>query len=111
MTDVNASAPAADARAELALKRLPELQALAAERGITGAAKLRKGELVDILAQNDDGAAVDTNADAPAVTEQAPAAAESSDAAAPASDAPADAAPADAAAPAAEAAAAAPARR
>jgi transcription termination factor Rho len=29
--------------------RLPELQALAAERGITGVAKLRKGELVDAI--------------------------------------------------------------
>ena len=66
MTDVNASAPAADARAELALKRLHELQALAAERGITGAAKLRKGELVDILADNQDGTAAQNGAPAPA---------------------------------------------
>ena len=74
MTDVNASAPAADARAELALKRLPELQALAAERGITGAAKLRKGELVDILADNQDGTAAQNGAPAPAADGAAPAA-------------------------------------
>ncbi|CAN5319050.1 hypothetical protein BH11ACT3_BH11ACT3_03420 [soil metagenome] len=49
MTDVNASA---DARAELSRLRLPELVALAVSRGIAGAAKLRKGELVDTLAEN-----------------------------------------------------------
>jgi transcription termination factor Rho len=49
-----------DTRIELSRLRLPELQALAAERGIEGAAKLRKGELVDTLAENEnDGAAVD----------------------------------------------------
>ena len=41
--------------------RLPELQALAAERGITGASKLRKGDLVDAINENQntpaDGAA------------------------------------------------------
>ena len=42
MTDV-------DARADLSRLKLPELQALAAERGIVGASKLRKGELVDAL--------------------------------------------------------------
>ncbi len=104
MTDVNASAPAADARAELALKRLPELQALAAERGITGAAKLRKGELVDILADNQDGTAAQNGAPAPAADGAAPAA-EPSDAA-PAAEAAAAEAPAEA-----PAAKAAPARR
>src|SRR5690606_20255649 len=47
--------------AELAAMRLPELQALAAERGITGASKLRKGDLVDAINENQntpaDGAA------------------------------------------------------
>jgi transcription termination factor Rho len=38
-----------DARADLSRLKLPELQALAAERGIAGASKLRKGELVDAL--------------------------------------------------------------
>ncbi|MEO8095203.1 MAG: transcription termination factor Rho [Pseudolysinimonas sp.] len=42
-----------DTRIELSRLRLPELQALAAERGIEGAAKLRKGELVDTLAENE----------------------------------------------------------
>lgn len=49
-----------DPRIELSRLRLPELQALAVERGIPGAAKLRKGELVDTLAENEnDGSAVD----------------------------------------------------
>ena len=47
MTDV-------DARADLSRLKLPELQALAAERGIVGASKLRKGELVDALSADDD---------------------------------------------------------
>jgi len=38
-----------DARADLSRLKLPELQALAAERGLAGASKLRKGELVDAL--------------------------------------------------------------
>ena len=42
-----------DIRVELSRLRLPELQALAAERGIAGAQKLRKGELVDTLAENE----------------------------------------------------------
>jgi transcription termination factor Rho len=45
--------PTSDARIELSRLRLPELQALAAERGIVGAAKLRKGELVDTLSENE----------------------------------------------------------
>jgi transcription termination factor Rho len=42
-----------DTRSELSRMLLTELQALAADRGIVGAAKLRKGELVDTLAEND----------------------------------------------------------
>jgi len=42
-----------DARADLSRLKLPELQALAAERGIAGASKLRKGELVDALSADD----------------------------------------------------------
>jgi transcription termination factor Rho len=42
-----------DTRVELSRLRLPELQALAAERGVVGAHKLRKGELVDTLADNE----------------------------------------------------------
>jgi len=41
-----------DIRAELSRMRLAELQALAAVRGIVGAKQLRKGELVDTLAEN-----------------------------------------------------------
>jgi transcription termination factor Rho len=52
VTDVD-SAHRADVRTELSRLRLPELQALAAERGIVGAAKLRKGELVDTLSENE----------------------------------------------------------
>ncbi len=51
MTDVDT---AATDRASLSRLKLPELQALAAERGIAGAAKLRKGELVDSLSENPD---------------------------------------------------------
>ncbi|MGN6503777.1 MAG: Rho termination factor N-terminal domain-containing protein, partial [Pseudolysinimonas sp.] len=54
-----------DPRIELSRLRLPELQALAAERGIPGAAKLRKGELVDTLAENDGGEVVDVETQAP----------------------------------------------
>jgi transcription termination factor Rho len=46
LTDVDTTATD---RAALSRLKLPELQALAAERGIAGAAKLRKGELVDSL--------------------------------------------------------------
>ncbi|MDN5820808.1 MAG: Rho termination factor N-terminal domain-containing protein, partial [Brachybacterium sp.] len=35
--------------ADLAAKKLPELQALAAERGIKGARRLRKGELIEAI--------------------------------------------------------------
>jgi len=49
VTDVNLRASGAESRATLIALRLPELQALALERGIVGASKLRKGELVDAL--------------------------------------------------------------
>jgi transcription termination factor Rho len=51
-----------DTRAELTRLRLPELQALAAERGIVGASQLRKGELVDTLADNGPDSAGDPTA-------------------------------------------------
>ncbi|MCU1598448.1 MAG: transcription termination factor Rho [Glaciihabitans sp.] len=51
MTDVNVRATT-DSRAALSALRLPELVALANERGIAGASKLRKGELVDALDAN-----------------------------------------------------------
>jgi transcription termination factor Rho len=54
VTDVDALATAS-ARTDLSRLKLAELQAIAAERGIPGASKLRKGELVDTLSA--DGAA------------------------------------------------------
>ncbi|HWH96773.1 MAG TPA: Rho termination factor N-terminal domain-containing protein, partial [Pseudolysinimonas sp.] len=51
MTDVDTAATVAADRASLSRLKLPELQALAAERGIVGAAKLRKGDLVDSLSE------------------------------------------------------------
>jgi transcription termination factor Rho len=56
-----------DPRIELSRLRLPELVALAAERGIVGAAKLRKGELVDTLAENEEGATIAPETAAPVV--------------------------------------------
>jgi transcription termination factor Rho len=75
VTDVNVRATT-DSRAALSALRLPELVALANERGISGASKLRKGELVDALDTNQDdqntGTAQQENVvDAP-VTEAAP---------------------------------------
>ncbi|HEY5319415.1 MAG TPA: Rho termination factor N-terminal domain-containing protein, partial [Galbitalea sp.] len=53
MTDVNLRASSTDSRAALSALRLPELLALAGERGLVGASKLRKGELVDALSENE----------------------------------------------------------
>jgi transcription termination factor Rho len=77
LTDVDTTATD---RAALSRLKLPELQALAAERGIAGAAKLRKGELVDSLSDTPEAEAPASDAapaaDAPAtdapVTEAAP---------------------------------------
>jgi transcription termination factor Rho len=54
VTDVNIGAPSTDTRAALSALRLPELLALAGERGLVGASKLRKGELVDALSADND---------------------------------------------------------
>ena len=54
MTDVNLRASGAETRAALSALRLPELLALAGERGLVGASKLRKGELVDALSDTHD---------------------------------------------------------
>ena len=51
MTDVNVREPNADSRAPLSTLRLPELQALAAQLGISGTSKLRKGELVTAITE------------------------------------------------------------
>ncbi|HEY9499420.1 MAG TPA: Rho termination factor N-terminal domain-containing protein, partial [Terrimesophilobacter sp.] len=78
MTDPTVRAIRPDTGVKLAALRLPELQALAAELGISGASKLRKGELVDTIseiqtavgasspAQNDDAAQAETAPAAPA---------------------------------------------
>ncbi|MBB5633965.1 transcription termination factor Rho [Cryobacterium mesophilum] len=57
MTDHNVRAMGPNAGAPLASLRLPELQAMAAELGIPGAAKLRKGELVDTISETQSTAA------------------------------------------------------
>jgi transcription termination factor Rho len=58
VTDADTAAtPAAD-RAALSRLKLSELQALAEQRGIAGAGRLRKGELVDSLSTSDDDTAV-----------------------------------------------------
>ena len=70
MTDVNVHAPSVNASTDPSTLRLPELQALAATLGITGASKFRKGELVNAIneAQNDstDNAAAVEPTEAPA---------------------------------------------
>jgi transcription termination factor Rho len=55
--------------AALTALRLPELQALAAELGIPGATKLRKGELVDTISEAQSGK---TPTDAPSAEDTAP---------------------------------------
>jgi transcription termination factor Rho len=70
--------------ADLAAKKLPELQAIAAERGIKGARRLRKGELIEAIR----GGA------APSTAPAAPAAADGAGDSAPPQTAPAQTAPA-----------------
>jgi len=55
VTDQNVRAMGPNDGASLATLRLPELQALAAGLGISGATKLRKGELVDIISETQAG--------------------------------------------------------
>ncbi|WP_108250483.1 transcription termination factor Rho [Planctomonas deserti] len=79
MTDVNTQETTASP--ELARLRVSELQAIAAELGIPGASKLRKGELVDAISAARSGAPVEVPLDvtvegepaAEAPAEQAPA--------------------------------------
>ncbi len=52
MTDVNIHASSVNSRSELSALKLADLQALAGSLGISGASKLRKGELVDAIADN-----------------------------------------------------------
>ena len=111
MTDPIVHASSVNVPADLSTLKLPELQQLATDLGVAGVSKLRKGELVDAITQNQaaSAGADSTVADAPATNEvssavdaAAPAdAAEPADApqqageqaAEPATDAPADAGP------------------
>ncbi|MDQ1575311.1 MAG: transcription termination factor Rho [Microbacteriaceae bacterium] len=75
MTDVNLHATGVDPSANLTTLRVAELQALAARLGVAGAAKLRKGELVDAISeiQNhiaDIGQVADNATAEPAAAEQ-----------------------------------------
>jgi transcription termination factor Rho len=65
VTDVDALTNTVSAPADLSRLKLAELQALAAERGLVGASKLRKGELVDALSADGvaDGPAESQTAD------------------------------------------------
>ncbi len=71
MTDVNIRVHDADSRTDLSALKLPELQALAAERGISGASKLRKGDLVNALNEFDDNGSSATEQVTDAATESA----------------------------------------
>lgn len=53
MTDVNIRATGAGSRADLSSLKLAELQALATSLGISGASKLRKGDLVEAINDNE----------------------------------------------------------
>lgn len=53
MTDVNTGAEGAHTRTQLNALRVAELQALASKLGISGAGKLRKGELVDAITESE----------------------------------------------------------
>ncbi len=67
MTDVDALTNTVSAPADLSRLKLAELQALAAERGLVGASKLRKGELVDALSA---GGVADGPAESPTTDSQ-----------------------------------------
>jgi transcription termination factor Rho len=75
VTDVNIGASRTGTRAELSALRLPELLALANERGLVGASKLRKGELVDAISadneENNNTESFDHTAGGTAAHEQA----------------------------------------
>jgi len=83
VTDVNVRATSTGSRASLTALRLAELQALAIELGVSGASKLRKGELVDAISELNENTAVDAApvdeataapADVAPVADEAPAA-------------------------------------
>ena len=60
VTDAYPHAEGEGSRAHLSTLKLAELQALAGSMGISGASKLRKGELVDAIIDNQDGQAPGT---------------------------------------------------
>jgi len=64
VTDVNIRATSADSRADLSTLKLAELQALASSLGISGASKLRKGDLVDAINENQSDSNGETAVDA-----------------------------------------------
>jgi transcription termination factor Rho len=75
VTDLTVRADRQDSSAALAKLRLPELQALAAELGLSGISQLRKGELVDAISeiQNSNDDTTDTTGfDAVDVTTEEP---------------------------------------
>jgi len=78
VTDVNVRASSADSSSNLNALRLPELQALAASLGLSGASKLRKGELVNAISEIQNTSTTDAAPAATAIAEPAaaPAAAE-----------------------------------
>jgi transcription termination factor Rho len=89
VTDVNVRASSADSSSNLSALRLPELQALAASLGLSGASKLRKGELVNAISEiqnksTTDAAAADSAPAAPAATVAEPVEAPAAPAEAPA---------------------------
>jgi transcription termination factor Rho len=63
VTDITVRATRPDSSAALAKLRLPELQALAAELGLTGTSQLRKGELVDAINEIQDNSTTTDTAD------------------------------------------------
>ncbi len=63
MTDHNVRAVGPNVGTSLASLRLPELQAIAAELGISGATKLRKGELVDTISEAQAGSTATPSTD------------------------------------------------
>jgi len=67
VTDVNIRATGADSRADLSALKLADLQALASSLGISGATKLRKGDLVNAIEEhdNDNQGTVDAEFEAP----------------------------------------------
>ena len=73
MTDPIVRASSTEIPANLSTLKLAQLQQLALELGVPGASKLRKGELVAAITQNQSPASAETAADAEVSTPDAPA--------------------------------------